>query len=35
MKTIMVVLGIALSSCQINAQNMSEGDVPEVVKNAF
>ena len=30
-----VVASIALSSCQINAQKMNEGDVPEVLKNAL
>ena len=30
-----LVASIALSSCQINAQNMNEGDVPQVLKNAL
>ncbi|GAB1445397.1 MAG: hypothetical protein KF860_12695 [Cyclobacteriaceae bacterium] len=33
MKILMVVLCIALSSYQINAQKLNEGDVPEVLKN--
>ncbi len=35
MKTLMVIMSIALSSCQINAQKMNEGDVPKVLKNAL